>query len=89
MKPGRSNDVWGIHILCLEQEECIESFRLRNQKKHLEQKNHAVLFNVKEQHNALKTIVILHRLIKLNGGKAMLDDSKSIIYLLDAFNLEK
>lgn len=69
----------------MKQEKCIEELQLRNKEKDLDQKNHTYLFIVKSESYALKSIALLHRLIKINGGKTMLDDSKSITYLLDAY----
>lgn len=84
-KTAQSKDPWAIHIVCMKQEKCIEELQLRNKEKDLDQKNHTYLFIVKSESYALKSIALLHRLIKINGGKTMLDDSKSITYLLDAY----
>lgn len=82
---ARGKEEWTIYVFCKEQKKCIERLWTRNQAKQLEQKNQGYLFPVKNKHKAERAMALLHHLIGFNEGMSILDDSKSIYYLLKQY----
>ena len=81
----KRRDSWSIKLFCLKKITCITNTHIRGSKEGQDNKSYGSFTEVEGIDNARFVLSILNRLIKDHGGKAELDQTRGVFFIINEY----